>query len=215
MKKKSSQCKKGECYKINSNPFIDFYERSIKCFQELEIEFVLVGGTIMPYYGNLRTTTDIDIMILPETLNEKKIDKFITCMQKNHITINKAELKEMLESNIHISAFDEKSWLYRLDLKIIQNKIDKITLENIRYANIYNMKTPIACPETMIAIKISDGYQSDNDLEDIISIIENNEIDTDLLLMALESVDAINNLLSFLKNCESERCNNMLRLLDA
>ena len=58
----------------------------------------------------------------------------------------------------------------------------------------------------MIAIKISDGYQSNNDLEDIISIIENNKIDIDLLFKALESVNAINNLKRFVKNCDTERC---------
>ncbi|MCE7733552.1 MAG: hypothetical protein GPJ54_01655 [Candidatus Heimdallarchaeota archaeon] len=86
----------------------------------------------------MRTTTDIDIMILSETLNENVLVKLISCMEKNKISISLEELREMLENKIHISAFDEKSWVYRLDLKTIQTNIDKISIENVRYADIYN-----------------------------------------------------------------------------
>ena len=48
------------------------------------------------------------------------------------------ELREMIVNKSNSNAGDEKSWIYRLDRKIIQTNIDEITIKNIRQIDIYN-----------------------------------------------------------------------------
>lgn len=191
--------------------FSDFFWRAVQCFKQFQIDYVVVGGTIMPHYGHIRTTTDIDIMIIIDSLMNIEIQSFLRCLKSSQISINFEEFMEMMKTRIHISAFDEKTWIYRLDLKIVETPIDRITIKHRRETEIYGVDTFIACPETMIAIKISDGYQSDNDIEDILSIIEFNKIDIDLLKESLSSINATFNFKQFLEQCELPICKKILQ----
>lgn len=45
----------------------------IEFFEKHEVEYVLVGGFAVNYYGYVRTTQDIDILVYPSLSNAQKI----------------------------------------------------------------------------------------------------------------------------------------------
>jgi len=53
--------------------FTDDMRDLIKIFNRKRIEYVLIGGFAVNYYGYIRTTQDIDILILPSGENLLKV----------------------------------------------------------------------------------------------------------------------------------------------
>ena len=191
---------------MTENIFIEFFSKSIKCLNKAEIEFILVGGSTLPYYGNFRTTSDIDLMIMADSVKESKFVELINCFNNCGISITFEEFQELLHQNIHVSGIDTNSWLYRLDLKRIHTSFDYKTLRNGKIIELYGLEVPISSPESLVAIKISDGFQSNTDLEDILSIIETTSLDPKLLHEFLNEINSFDNFIEFLENCDTLNC---------
>ena len=45
----------------------------LRLFDEHEVEYVLVGGFAVNYYGYVRTTQDIDLLVFPAPENARRI----------------------------------------------------------------------------------------------------------------------------------------------
>lgn len=198
---------------MQEDSFNYFLQRSIACLKESKIEYVIVGGTLMPFYGNVRSTIDIDIMLLVTPEDKDKIYDLINCFENNEISITYDEIMEGMKENIHTSAIDTNSWIYRLDIKKITTPFDQFTYNNRKVVSLSDIEVPISCPESLIAIKISDGFKSDTDLEDVLALIEITELDLGKLNEALGLINSRNNLILFLKECVSLRCGNLLENL--
>jgi hypothetical protein len=107
--------------------FQELAEIAVTCLNESSINYVLVGGATVGVYGVIRSTEDLDFMIMLDSTEKKKIKSFIDCLQKNHLSITEEELILGLEEHSHITVFDLKSPLLRLDLKQIRTQIDYST----------------------------------------------------------------------------------------
>lgn len=55
--------------------FSRVHERVIRKFLLHDVDFVLIGGHAVVFYGVRRTTSDIDILVRPSLENGKKILK--------------------------------------------------------------------------------------------------------------------------------------------
>lgn len=196
-----------------NNAFENFLNRIVSCLKECDLEFVLVGGATLPYYGNTRTTEDIDIMINIELDSDDQLIKFVECLNKKDISITISEIIEVYQKGQHITGFDINTWLYRLDLKRIYTNFDRLTLKYKIEVDLYGLKIPISCPESLIAIKLSDGFSTPHDLEDALSVIEINNLDLEKLKECCNEINSLNNLKKFLNELNTEIGNKILYFL--
>ncbi len=193
----------------------DLFSRAVKCLVNNNIPFVVVGGAIVPYYGNLRATQDIDLMLLIEDGTEN-LEALVECFNENDISISLEDITECMTENIHVSGFDTKTWVYRLDIKRVNTQFDRFTFESRRYVMLNNVEVPISSVESLIAIKISDGFRSDQDLEDISSIIDMmniEDLDLNLLEQALQLLNVKEQLLDYLDQLGTDNCRQLIELL--
>ena len=56
-----------------NNPFLFLFQKVVDTLEKHKIPYVIVGGTVMPYYGNIRSTQDIDIMVLIDDIEDNKL----------------------------------------------------------------------------------------------------------------------------------------------
>ncbi|NPD90483.1 MAG: hypothetical protein HGN29_17350 [Asgard group archaeon] len=153
--------------------FQELAEIAVTCLNESSIDYVLVGGATIGVYGAIRSTEDLDFMLMLESSEEKKIATFIHCLQSNHLSITKDELIQGLEEHSHITVFDLKSPLLRLDLKQIRTKLDYSTYNLRKKVDLFGSGKDfwISSPESLIVVKLSPEFQSEKDLDDVRSIL--------------------------------------------
>ena len=65
------------------NLFIDRHQKLIKSLIDSGVDFIIIGGYTVIFYGYKRTTGDVDVWIKPD--NENKL-KLISALRKNNIT---------------------------------------------------------------------------------------------------------------------------------
>ena len=153
--------------------FQELAEIAVTCLNEASVDYVLVGGATVGVYGVIRSTEDLDFMIMLDSKEKKKIKSFIECLQKNHLSITKEELERGLEEHSHITVFDLKSPLLRLDLKQIRTKVDYSTYNLRKKVDLFasGVNFWISSPESLIIVKLQPGFQSEKDLDDVRSIL--------------------------------------------
>ncbi len=153
--------------------FQELAEIAVTCLNESSVDYVLVGGATIGVYGAIRSTEDLDFMIMLESSEEKKITTFIECLQNNQLSITKEELVQGLEEHSHITVFDLKSPLLRLYLKQIRTKLDYSTYNLRKKVDLFGSDKDfwISSPESLIVVKLLPGFQSEKDLEDVRGIL--------------------------------------------
>ena len=191
----------------------DFFVRGINCLNQSNIDYVIVGGALMPYYGNLRSTQDIDIMLLVSEESMPKIVDLERCLTNQDIEFSAKDFEIHGMSGVQVNAFDSKSWIYRLDLKKITSEVDRLTYNYRKKLEIHGIDVFASCPESLIAIKISDGFRSNTDLEDILAIISRERIEIPLLRKFLTSVNAQDAFEQLLESRDCPSCRAILEQL--
>ncbi|MHA1482871.1 MAG: hypothetical protein ACTSQA_05500 [Candidatus Heimdallarchaeaceae archaeon] len=153
--------------------FQELAEIAVTCLDESSIDYVLVGGAIIGVYGAIRSTEDLDFMIMLDSTEKKKITTFVGCLQNNHLSVTEEELIQGLEEQSHIIVFDLKSPLLRLDLKQIRTKLDYSTYNLRKKVDLFGSGKDfwISSPESLIVVKLLPGFQSEKDLDDVKSIL--------------------------------------------
>ncbi len=121
------------------------------------IDYVVVGGIAVIFYGNPRTTMDADILL---RIEENKIKKFVEFLKKNNFFASEEDLRNAIIEKSHCTFEDKKSML-RLDLKGIYNEVDKRTFEHRVSFNYSGTTLYLASPEDTIANKLAFGSEQD------------------------------------------------------
>lgn len=164
---------------------------AVTCLEECNIDYVLVGGATVGVYGVIRSTEDIDLMIKLESREKAKISALVECFQKNKLSITTTELILGLEENSHITVFDLKNPILRLDLKRIRTKLDHSTYNLRREVDLFGSSKTfwISSPESLIVVKLLPGFRSENDLDDVRGILLRSSSIIDWFLLEKLSVD--------------------------
>lgn len=129
-----------------------------------KINYVIVGGFAVIFYGNPRNTMDIDYII---QLSDRDIPMMIKFLQENGFYADEYDMREALKEKSHFTV-EDKGTLFRLDIKGIYGEMDERTLRNKKKVNLYNMTIYLASPEDTIANKLL--YGSERDIEDALGI---------------------------------------------
>lgn len=136
----------------------------VKILKKQKIQYAIVGGIAVSTWGNVRTTRDIDIIIL---IKIEDINKFTDELKKNDFSISKDDFILGMKENTHITVFDNLSE-YHIDILVANKESHFLTLKNSVAIDFFGIKINFASPEDTIANKLLFG--SEQDIKDAIGI---------------------------------------------
>jgi hypothetical protein len=129
-------------------------------FNNLSIDYVIVGGVAVVSWGNLRTTRDVDIII---SIGEKDVEDLVDALQGRDLAVSADDVRNSLEEKTHFTVFDKLSD-FHADIKGTYTGHDESALRRRREVEIGDMTVYIASPEEIIAMKLF--YGSEQDIKD-------------------------------------------------
>ncbi|MEF8874800.1 MAG: DUF6036 family nucleotidyltransferase [Candidatus Thermoplasmatota archaeon] len=155
----------------------EILETTVEYLNREEIDYVFVGGIAVIVYGNPRTTVGLDLVV---RLDEKEIEDFAAHLQNEGFFSHPEDMKLAFREKTHFSA-EEKDSLFRLDIKGVYERKEKITLENRKKIEYDGITMYVASPEDTIANKLY--YGSEQGVEDAegIYVRQEGELDQEYL----------------------------------
>ncbi len=131
---------------------------------ENDMDYVIVGGFAVLFYGNPRTTMDIDYVI---QLSDEDIPVLIKFLQENGFFADEYDMRAALKEKSHCTV-EDKETMFRLDIKGVYSEMDERALRNKRKIKFNDTAVYLASPEDTIANKLLFGREQD--LEDALGI---------------------------------------------
>jgi len=128
------------------------------------IEYVIVGGMAVLFYGNPRTTMDIDYVI---QITDKDIPVLVKFLKENGFFADEYDMRKALDEKSHCTV-EDKGTMFRLDIKGIYGEMDERALRNKKKVKIDNSMIFIASPEDTIANKLL--FSREQDIKDALGI---------------------------------------------
>jgi len=158
------------------------YKAIFKELNDLEIDYLVVGGLAVNFHGVPRMTYDIDLMILLETENiQKLVNKFTQWGYKPKAPVNPKDFADDLKRNLWIQDKGMKALNFfsnTLPIGEIDIVIDSPIPYNVLKARavkiqLQGMRIPVISIHDLIELKIQAGRKQDlSDVEYLKIILE-------------------------------------------
>lgn len=162
-----------------------FYEEIFREFNKYEIKFVVAGGVAFNLLGGMRTTQDLDVIVL---MNDENLKRIVSVLKKNGYTprhpvdaedLAKSEIRNewINKKNMKAFSFMKKiNSFEEIDL-IIDSPIDFNTaFESAKIFNIEGLIIPVISLENLIKMKEYAGREVDiSDIKELKAILEIND----------------------------------------
>jgi hypothetical protein len=119
--------------------------------KEMQIPYFLTGGVVSSFYGEQRSTQDVDVVISLANTKKEDVDKLFQELQKQFM-VSRSAFDEAISRNRMFQALDIKTML-RADINVggmSFDRFDKIIEEEI-FPNVF---VSIASPEDSILSKL-------------------------------------------------------------
>lgn len=140
--------------------FEQFLKDFIRAFNESEIDYVLIGGVAVNYYGRPRSTLDADIIIENDTDKIRILEKKLL---DNNFLVSENEILDSIGESTHSSIFWNKDILLRLDIKTPTRLLEEEALINKQKIKVFGLEVFIQIPEEIIIAKLIYGSDQDHD----------------------------------------------------
>lgn len=128
-----------------------------RILEELDIDYVIVGGIAVSGWGNVRTTRDVDIIM---ALREEDIDELVEALIEKNFSVTKRDIKEALKEKSHFTVFDKLSD-YHIDAKGVYGEKEQRSIRTRKVVDLGGVNIYIASPEDTIANKLVFGSEQD------------------------------------------------------
>ena len=115
-------------------------ERVISSLNQVNLNYVIVGGLAAIIHGRSRTTMDIDLIVEDK---REIILIFVSLLEKANFDVSKHQILDALDKGYNISIFDNLSYI-RLDIKPAKSTDEKEVLENAIKEEYHDMILKIA-----------------------------------------------------------------------
>ena len=105
-------------------------------------------------------------------------------MRRREIELYEKDLTRALSERSHVTAFDTRTYFYRIDFKGVYTPLDKETMATKQHVTLLdNLAAWLTCPEMQIIAKLMPGMRSETDLLDIKNILLTlqDELDREIL----------------------------------
>ena len=158
--------------------------RTVHCLDKTNINYCIVGAIAASYYGSVRTTEDLDVIVDLTSNNIEQIKRLTSCLHSSAVDLIETDMLQGLLEKSHVTAFDTKTYFYRVDFKGIYSTLDRMTMANkvkVRVLDKYDIW--ITTPELQIVAKLLPGMRSDKDFSDIKYIFLNYKEKIDLTVL--------------------------------
>ncbi len=144
----------------NGTNFEQFLQDFIKALNKSSIDYVLIGGLAVNYYGRPRSTLDADIIIEKDFVKIRELQK---CLIDNNFLVAEDEIIDAVNEGTHCSIFWNKDTLLRLDIKVPTRLLEEEALINKRKTSVFGLNLFIQIPEEIITAKLIYGSDQDHD----------------------------------------------------
>lgn len=125
----------------------------VAILDELKISHMLVGSHASSYYGEPRSTHDVDLVI---DLDPSKISEFVSRFDSERYYFSESALREGRMANLIDTKTGDK-----VDCFILRSDpIDQLSFSRRRPANVLGINVSLASPEDTILSKLSWSQQS-------------------------------------------------------
>lgn len=134
---------------------------------DLDIAHVYVSGYVAILTGRSRATEDIDVLL--DRVEPDVIDRLVDELAKAGLwgpAMPLERMNEMLEDNIWVARADEM--IPHLEVKFVDDRIDRASLKNRIVARIEGAELPIGPIELQIAYKL--WMSGNTDFEDAVHL---------------------------------------------
>jgi hypothetical protein len=158
------------------------------------IDYVIVGGFVVLFYGNPRTTMDIDYVI---QLEDENIPVLVKFLKENGFHADEYDMRAALKEKSHCTV-EDKETMFRLDIKGVYSEMDERALRNKRKVDLNDIAIWIATPEDTIVNKLV--FAREQDIKDALGILvrQYDTLDMDYLEKTTKSI-GVNDILKDLK----------------
>jgi hypothetical protein len=129
------------------------------------IDYVIVGGFAVLFYGNPRTTMDIDYVI---QLEDENIPVLVKFLKENGFHADEYDMRAALKEKSHCTV-EDKDTMFRLDIKGVYSEMDERALRNKRKVDLNAIAIWIATPEDTIVNKLV--FAREQDIKDALGIL--------------------------------------------
>ncbi|MFW9922898.1 MAG: hypothetical protein ACFFDW_06365 [Candidatus Thorarchaeota archaeon] len=164
--------------------FESFIRRTINCLDKIKANYCIVGAIAASYYGSVRSTEDLDIIIDLSFTDEETIKQLANCLLENKIDLIETDMVHGLREKSHITAFDTETYFYRIHFKGVCTAIDRETMEQkIQKIILNDLMVCLTPPELQIIAKLLPGMNSEKDILDIKNILISYKKDLNQLLL--------------------------------
>jgi len=163
--------------------FKNIIKRISRKLREEEIDFVIVGGQAVLFYGEPRLTKDIDI-ILGVDINY--LDKVLNSCMEIGLTPIPKDIDNFVKRAFVLPMIDEESKV-RVDFIFSFSPFEQRTIKRAKLIKIENVSVPFVSLEDLIVFKLFAGREKD--LGDVRALLKKNkDFDENYLLQTLKEI---------------------------
>lgn len=132
---------------------------------ECKVDFMLIGGYSVIYYGYNRGTNDMDLWLMPDNHNKMKLLQALKKFGINPADLKKLETLDFTETRMFFigEAPDKIDFLTK-----VQNVVWGEAIRNVRYFSFDNHQIPIVDFDDLILMKMASNRLKDKaDVEEL------------------------------------------------
>ena len=147
--------------------------RVVSFLEERKIDYMIIGGYALPFYGRIRTTLDIDVAVaLP---NEDDFNAFCEDAKKEDYSVYLGSYENP------VCVFHDRVTDYEVEVWSRPDGVewDRGTLERRREVRIAGIGVWIISPEDFIVSKLARPDRGVSDEQDVKSVLERDDVKLD------------------------------------
>ncbi len=130
--------------------FENLVTRVIHILNDLQMNYVVVGGFAVIFHGRSRTTTDLDLILENDP---SKFNLFLAALKSANFDVMENQIQIAIKEGTNISIFDNESML-RVDLKLSRGSDEKEVLQQAIEESFKGLRIRVAPVEQVLYGKI-------------------------------------------------------------
>ena len=152
-------------------------ERIVSFLESQEIDYMIIGGYVLPMYGRIRTTLDIDIAVALTT--EEGFTRFLREAERADYSVSLGSFQNPV-CLLHDRLTDYEIEIWRQPDGVVW---DGETLRRRRKATLAGVEVWIISPEDFIVSKLARSDRGVIDEQDVKSVLEREDVTLDWLYL--------------------------------
>lgn len=171
------------------NEYFGFFRRVVEAIEESRIPYAVSGAVAASYYGEARSTRDIDLIMDLSPSQTGKVEALLSAFKKRSITFEYTTLHAIVDF------MEKKGTLFAHDTQIpftvdmilkAEERLNEVALRDRKKVELEGVRFWVISPEPLFIAKLI--FARERDIEDITHMLQRSkrEIDETLLFTLAE-----------------------------